>query len=172
MKKLPLFLLSLPGLTILGLTWHGDAQTPSAPAHAHGAPQAGPTGVAKALTAGKTKRPDNAKLYIVSPKDGETVSGTFTVVFGLKGMGVAPAFVYCGDEIPTGHHHLLIDAPVPDAALPIAKDDNHKHFGNGQTEADLTLAPGTHTLQLVLGDHNHMQHDQPLISEKITITVK
>lgn len=143
----------------------------AAPAHGHGA--AGATGVALPLTVGPTKRPENAKAYIVSPKNGDKVPQKFTVVFGLKGMGVAPALVYCGDAFPTGHHHLRIDGEGEvNAKLPFPKDEKNLHFGGGQTEAEITLAPGKHTLQLVLGDHNHIPHDPPVISEVITVTVE
>jgi len=117
----------------------------------------------------RTARPADAKLYIISPKDGEKVSNPVTVRFGLAGMGVAPAGVASPN---TGHHHLLVDAPVPPADAPIPKDDHHLHFGAGQTETKLDLAPGAHTLQLVLGDKDHFQFDPPLVSEKVAITVK
>lgn len=127
------------------------------------------TGLAVAQVT-KTKAPDNASVYFVSPKDGETVSSPFTVRFGLKGMGVAPAGV---TQANTGHHHLLVDMATPpdfNAALPVT--DNIKHFGGGQTETELTLPAGKHTLQLVLGDALHIPHDKPVVSQKITITVK
>jgi hypothetical protein len=117
----------------------------------------------------KTKAPDTAVAYFQSPKDGETVTSPFTVRFGLKGMGIAPAGV---NQPNTGHHHLLIDVDKPnlDAALPVT--ETIKHFGAGQTETELTLPPGKHTLQLVLGDALHIPHDKPVMSPKITITVK
>jgi hypothetical protein len=118
----------------------------------------------------RTKAPAGARAYIISPKNGDTVPATFTVQFGLKGMGVAPAGVM---QANTGHHHLLIDmAKMPDMTVPMPATDNLKHFGGGQTETELTLAPGTHTLQLVIGDYLHIPHDAPIMSEKITITVK
>jgi hypothetical protein len=118
----------------------------------------------------RTKAPAGARAYIISPKNGDTVPATFTVQFGLKGMGVAPAGV---TQANTGHHHLLIDmAKLPDMTVPMPATDNLKHFGGGQTETELTLAPGTHTLQLVIGDYLHIPHDAPIVSEKITITVK
>ena len=118
----------------------------------------------------KTPSPAGAKVYLISPKDGETVGSTFTVRFGLKGMGIAPAGI---PKENTGHHHLLIDVTeMPDFKLPLPADDHVKHFGGGQTEVDLTLPPGKHTLQLVLGDYLHIPHDKPVVSEKITITVK
>ena len=127
------------------------------------------TGLAVAQVT-KSKAPDNASVYFVTPKDGETVSSPVTVRFGLKGMGVAPAGV---TQPNTGHHHLLIDTAAPpdfNAALPVT--DNIKHFGGGQTETELTLPAGKHTLQLVLGDALHIPHEKPIVSQKITITVK
>ena len=118
----------------------------------------------------KTKSPEGAKSYIISPKDGDTVSSPFTVQFGLKGMGVAPAGV---TNPNTGHHHLLVDVDqMPDMNVPMPNTDHIRHFGGGQTETELTLPPGKHTLQLLLGDALHIPHDKPVISEKITITVK
>jgi len=117
----------------------------------------------------RTASPAGAKLYFISPKDGKTISGKVTVRFGLIGMGVAPAGVA---NPGTGHHHLIVDAPLPPMDQPIPKDDKHLHFGNGQTETTLELAPGVHTLQLVLADANHVPHAPPVISEQIHITVK
>jgi hypothetical protein len=113
---------------------------------------------------------DDAKLYIISPLDGETVSSPVKIVFGLKGMGIAPAGIKFNN---TGHHHLLIDvAELPDVNSPIPSDDNHKHFGKGQTEAVIELQPGEHTLQLMLGDHMHIPHDPVVVSKKIKINVE
>ena len=128
---------------------------------------------ATAAWAGDTPAPAGAELYFIAPQDGATVSSPVTVRFGLKGMGVAPAGV--DDKASTGHHHLLIDAPTPSGdALnaPLPADDNHKHFGGGQTETSIELSPGSHTLQLVLGDWSHIPHNPPVMSDKITITVK
>lgn len=111
----------------------------------------------------------SVEVYIISPKNGATVSSPVTVVFGLKGMGIAPAGV---DNEHTGHHHLLINTGLPPANKPIPSDANHHHFGKGQTETRLELAPGEHTLQLLIGNHAHMQHGEPIASEKITITVE
>jgi hypothetical protein len=117
-----------------------------------------------------TKATAGAEVYIISPQDGATVSQTFTVRFGLKGMGVAPAGVVHEN---TGHHHLLVDVKeLPVAGQPIPKDEQHIHFGGGQTETTLKLAPGTHTLQLELGDSNHIPFDPPLVSKPITVHVK
>jgi len=117
-----------------------------------------------------TKAPAGAEVYIISPKDGAIVGPEVTVQFGLKGMGVAPAGV---KKEGTGHHHLLVDVKtLPAAGQPIPKDEQHIHFGNGQTETTLKLAPGKHTLQLELGDENHIPFDPPVVSKPITITVK
>jgi hypothetical protein len=117
-----------------------------------------------------TKAPAGAEVYIVSPKDGASVGQSVTVVFGLKGMGVAPAGV---KKEGTGHHHLLVDVKeLPTAGQPIPKDDTHLHFGNGQTETTIKLAPGTHTLQLELADENHIPFDPAIVSKKITVHVK
>lgn len=116
----------------------------------------------------RTESPAGAVTYIVSPADGATVSETFTVVFGLKGMGVAPAGT---EKANTGHHHLLIDSDtLPPEDLPMGAQVTH--FGGGQTEQTLTLPPGQHTLQLILGDKFHIPHNPPVISEQITITVE
>jgi hypothetical protein len=118
----------------------------------------------------KSKSPEGAMAYIISPLDGETVGSTFTVRFGLKGMGVAPAGVM---KENTGHHHLLIDVDeMPDMNFPLPATDNVKHFGGGQTETVLTLEPGKHTLQLILGDYLHIPHDPAIVSKKITIHVQ
>ena len=112
---------------------------------------------------------DGAKIYLIAPADGATVSSPVTVLFGLRGMGVAPAGV---DQVNTGHHHLFINVDtLPPLDQPLPKDAQHRHFGGGQTETSLDLPPGKHTLQLMLGDHQHMPHSPALISEKITITV-
>jgi hypothetical protein len=118
----------------------------------------------------RTPSPPGAEAHIISPKDGAKVHGPVLVQFGLKGMGVAPAGVKFEN---TGHHHLLIDTDAPaDAAAPLPATDKIVHFGKGQTETTLTaLTPGKHTLQLLLGDHNHIPHNPPVISKKITITV-
>jgi len=119
----------------------------------------------------RTKSPEGASVYFISPRNGATVSSPVTVQFGLKGMGVAPAGVTLAN---TGHHHLLIDvAKMPDLTVPLPTTDPQiRHFGGGQTEVDLTLPAGQHTLQLVLADYLHTAHDRPVMSEKITITVK
>ena len=114
--------------------------------------------------------PENAKLYFIEPVDGATVSETFTVKFGLAGMGVAPAGV---DKNNTGHHHLLINVKeLPNLTQPLPANEQYRHFGGGQTQTELTLEPGTYTLQLLLGNHLHIPHNPPVISDKITISVE
>ncbi|KQK29319.1 hypothetical protein ARD30_18405 [Bosea thiooxidans] len=116
----------------------------------------------------RTTSPNDAALYFIYPKDGETIFPTSTIRFGLRNMGVAPAGVA---KPNTGHHHLLVDAEPPAFDRPIPADLNHIHLGGGQTEYRLTLPPGRHTLQLLLGDENHVPHDPPVASERITVTV-
>jgi hypothetical protein len=117
----------------------------------------------------RSPAPSSAAVYIISPADGEVVHGPVTVKFGLEGMGVAPAGVAAPD---TGHHHLLIDVEaLPPLDQPLPANEHIRHFGGGQTQTTLRLAPGTHTLQLVLGDANHVPHDPPLVSAPIRIRV-
>jgi hypothetical protein len=111
---------------------------------------------------------EDVELYIVTPADQATVTSPVKVVFGLSGMGVAPAGV---EQANTGHHHLLIDQDeLPEPGKPMG--GNVRHFGGGQTEVELTLEPGEHTLQLILGDHFHVPHEPMVVSKKITIVVE
>ncbi|MEL6579962.1 MAG: DUF4399 domain-containing protein [Cyanobacteria bacterium J06621_12] len=117
-----------------------------------------------------THAPADAQAYIVEPSDGATVPETFAVEFGLSGMELAPAGV---DKPNTGHHHLLIDlAELPELDTSLPATEQIRHFGKAQTETELTLEPGEHTLRLVLGNYLHVPHDNPVISEPITITVQ
>jgi hypothetical protein len=114
--------------------------------------------------------PEKDGVYFITPRDGDVVTSPVMVRFGLKGKGVAPAGTNLAN---TGHHHILVDQtnlPPMNAAIP--SDDRNIHFGGGQTETALKLAPGKHTLQLVLGDHLHVPLGEPWVSERITITVK
>jgi len=121
-----------------------------------------------AVALDRTPAPEGAKVYIISPQDGATVSSPITVVFGLEGMGVAPAGV---EKEMTGHHHLLINTGLPPMDEAVPADENHRHFGGGQTQTAVELPPGRHTLQLIMGDHNHVPHDPPITSPQITIMV-
>ncbi|MGH1480606.1 MAG: DUF4399 domain-containing protein [Geminicoccales bacterium] len=122
-----------------------------------------------AIAQERSTAPDSALAYIVSPADGDAVTNPFKVIFGLTDMGVAPAGM---ERLDTGHHHLLIDTDMPYLDEPIPANDNHIHFGGGQTEVILELSPGDHTLQLLMGDQNHIPHDPPVMSKTITITVE
>lgn len=108
-------------------------------------------------------------LYFIEPQAHAVVTSPVTVKFGLRGFGVAPAGV---QKEKTGHHHLLINTGLPPLDQPVPTDDHHRHFGGGQTETTVELPAGEHTLQLLLGDFSHVPHNPPLISEKISITVK
>jgi hypothetical protein len=122
--------------------------------------------------AGETPSPAGAAVYFIAPADGAMVSSPVAVKFGLKGMGVAPAGI---EKAKTGHHDLLINIDPPkgeDLDYSLPADDNVRHFGGGQTETMVDLPKGTHTLQLLLGDANHIPHNPPVLSQKITITVK
>lgn len=121
------------------------------------------------LQAGETPRPENAKVYIIWPKSGRVIpGGKFWLRMGLKNFGVAPAGV---KKPNTGHHHIILNAPLPPFDEEIPNDKNHLHFGGGQTEARIELPPGRHTIQLLMGDHDHVPHNPPLYSERITIEV-
>lgn len=125
---------------------------------------------------GETPSNPEAKVYFVNLEDGATVASPVTVVFGLSGMGVAPAGT---EKENTGHHHLLIDRPplgqgedgADELSYGLPADEHHVHFGGGQTETQVELTPGSHTLQLVLGDSGHVPHTTPIVSDVITITV-
>lgn len=118
---------------------------------------------------GDNTQASSPRVFFIEPKDGATVKKPVKVVFGIEGMDVAPA----GSDKPnSGHHHLLINVSLEDYASPIPADDNHIHFGKGQTETEVDLSPGKHTLQLVLGDKNHMPHKPAVESDVITITVE
>jgi Domain of unknown function (DUF4399) len=126
-------------------------------------------GAALAADLPRTPAPPDARVYIILPQDGATVTSPVTLRFGLSGMGIAPAGIAMAG---TGHHHLLIDAELPPFDQPIPADEHHLHFGKGQTEALVKLAPGPHRLQLLLADHLHLPHEPPVVSEPISITVK
>ena len=111
----------------------------------------------------------DAKVFIIEPKDGAAVTSPVTVKFGIEGMEIAPAGT---DKANSGHHHLIIDTKLEELTAAIPADANHIHFGKGQTETTVDLKPGEHTLQLILGDKNHVPHNPPVVSDVIKITVK
>lgn len=120
-------------------------------------------------TYNKVAAVSGTSLYFINLKNGDSVASPVNVQFGLRGMGVAPAGI---EKAATGHHHLLVDVADLDINAGIPVSDNHRHFGAGQTEASVALKPGVHTLQLVLGDQNHIPHHPVVMSDRITITVK
>ncbi len=126
-------------------------------------------GIALASDLPRSPAPTDAGVYILRPANGEIVSSPLRVIFGLQNMGVAPAGV---QRENTGHHHLLIDTDLPALDQPIPADANHIHFGGGQTETVIELAPGEHSLQLLLGDALHIPHQPPVMSKKIQIIVR
>ncbi len=115
-----------------------------------------------------TPSPTNASVYFISPNNEESLNGKVHVKFGLKNFGVAPAGIQIQN---TGHHHLIIDAELPPFNMPIPADKNHVHFGKGQTEVELELSKGEHTLQLLMGDFRHIPHDPPIYSKRIKIFI-
>ncbi len=163
--SLPLLLISvltLAGCNSLYNVMHGSA-APTAPLKAN---VSTPTVLG---SYNKVAAVSGTSLYFINVKNGDTVSSPLNVQFGLKGMGVAPAGV---EKAGTGHHHLLVDVAELDVNSGIPMSDQHRHFGLGQTEVSIALKPGMHTLQLVLGDQNHIPHHPVVMSERITVTVK
>ncbi len=116
--------------------------------------------------------PEGARVYFIGLEDGAVVKNPFIVTFGIDGFGITPAGATGKSRHTGGHHHLLIDTNLPDLDEAIPEDGNHIHFDQGETEVELKLTPGKHTLQLLLGDEQHEPQDPPLISEQITITVE
>jgi hypothetical protein len=150
-------------LTVAGAVGQETGKpTPTAP------PAAPATNASPAAGPSRSPSPPDAYVYIGWPQDGSSVATKFKVWFGTRNFGIAPAGV---QKANTGHHHLLIDVPVPPLDQPIPSDRNHLHFGLGQTEAIVELPPGKHTLQLLMGDADHVPHDPPLMSRRITIYV-
>ena len=124
--------------------------------------------VAPAVMA-RTPSAEGARVFFITPSDGDTVSGPVQFEFGVSGMDLAPS----GTDRPnSGHHHIIVDHDLPDLSLPVPKDAQRIHFGDGRSETELELAAGQHILQLLFADHLHIPHDPPLISERITITVE
>jgi hypothetical protein len=123
-----------------------------------------------AMAADRMAPPAGAEVYFIAPQNAAKLHSPVTIKFGLKGMGIAPAGIKFDN---TGHHHLLVDTDLSDVKLdaPMPATDKIVHFGKGQTETTLSLAPGKHTLQLVFADYLHQSFDPPLTSKKITINV-
>lgn len=163
---------SLFSAGVLAATLFASAGVPALAAGFETVAQAAPPSAtsqgAAAQTSPRTPSPPNATVYFVDLKDGARIPPDVHIRVGLTNMGVAPASVAFPD---TGHHHIIVDAPLPPFDEPIPSDDNHIHLGGGQTETDLTLSPGPHTLQLLLGDKDHVPHDPPVYSALIHVTV-
>lgn len=153
---------------LLGLSGCGGRESPGESANAAAdAAQPSPAPVPAAFN--RTTAPEGASVAILSPRQGDTARSPVRVVFDVQGMSLAPA----GDATPaTGHHHLLVDVTEFEPDRPLPADERHLHFGKAQTEAEIELPPGEHTLMLVLGDANHVPHDPPVRSEPIRITVE
>ena len=160
MKSTPAFLSTLLPLLLVACA---APNPPTAPIQARPSTPTLEGGYVKVAAAAGTQ------LYFINLKDGDTVANPVRVQFGLRGMGVAPAGI---EKAGTGHHHLLVDVTQLDINAPLATTDNVRHFGLGQTETSIELKPGTHTLQLLLGDQNHIPHHPVVLSDRITITVK
>jgi hypothetical protein len=126
-------------------------------------------GAAPGSAAERQPAPKDAYAYIGWPNDGEVVTQRFKVWLGLRYFGVAPSGV---NRPNTGHHHLLIDTDLPPLDEPIPNDKKHIHLGAGQTETFIELPPGRHTIQLLMGDYDHVPHDPPVMSKKITVFVR
>jgi hypothetical protein len=126
-------------------------------------PVAEPQGIARSASA------EGASVFFITPADGATVANPISIEFGIAGMDVVKA----GNNLPnSGHHHLLIDTDLPNLGLPVPADERHVHFGDGSTRTQISLPPGEHKLQMLLGDYLHIPHNPPLTSAQITITVE
>jgi hypothetical protein len=158
--------LLLPAITATLFAACAERQADDSPVAVDDAPAAA---VAEPAAMAHTPSAPGARVFFIMPADGDTVSNPVRIEFGIEGMSVVKA----GDDTAaSGHHHLIIDAGLPDLGLPIPADDHYVHFGDGSTSTERSLEPGTHTLQLLLGDHLHVPHDPPVASEVITITVE
>lgn len=161
--------ITIASLLLFGLAACGDNSAPEPGVTAEEAAPKAAAQPAEPVSLPRTASPDGARVFFITPSNGDTISGPVAIEFGIEGMQVAKA----GDDQPhSGHHHLLVDTGLPDLGLPIPADANHIHFGDGSTSTAITLEPGEHTLQMLLGDHLHIPHEPPLVSEVITITVE
>ncbi len=162
-----------PLLTLIGLTLIvaacSDNSSDEAPAANAPAPESETIEDTEIKGLARSEAAEGARVFFISPSHGETVSNPVRIEFGIEGMAVVKA----GDNQPhSGHHHLIVDSDLPDPTLPIPADANHIHFGDGSTTTEITLEPGEHHLQMLLGDHLHIPHNPPLVSQPIVITVE
>lgn len=161
-----LLLLTGLSLTLLGCAEkQGEPEVAAEPA----APAAEAPAKPEPSVLPRTASADGARVFFIMPSSGDTVTNPVSIEFGIEGMDVVKAGT---NQANSGHHHLLIDTGLPDLGLPIPADKQHVHFGDGSTATEITLEPGQHTLQMLLGDHLHIPHNPPLVSEVITITVE
>lgn len=145
------------------------AEEPAEQSTAAPQPEATAEAAAEVAALPRSASADGASVFFITPANGDTVSNPITIEFGISGMDVVKA----GNNQPhSGHHHLLIDTDLPDPGLPIPADEHHIHFGDGSTSTQISLPPGEHNLQMLLGDHLHIPHDPALVSEPLTITVE
>lgn len=108
------------------------------------------------------------KIFFVTPQDGAKVKSPLKIQMGLEGMDVKPA----GELVEnSGHHHLIIDGAPIEAGVVVPADDKHIHFGQGQTETEVELSPGEHTLTLQFADGHHKSYG-PEMSTTIRVTVE
>ena len=171
-RPLPLPILLLSATAVLAACSKSEAPAPApeaAAAPAASAAPAAPAPAAAPVTLNSEAPPENARVWLVDLADGAEVSSPLLVKFGAEGIAVAPAGSH---EPATGHHHLVIDAELPAYDQPIPASAQYVHFGKGQTETTVELTPGRHTLQLVFANGAHVPFNPPLVSERITVTVK
>ena len=161
-------ILGLAALILLAAACGREATEPATVEEPASAEAASPAAEPAALP--RSASPEGARVFFITPADGDTVSNPVKIEFGIEGMSVVTAGT---DEMHSGHHHLIIDAELPEnLGMPIPADENYIHFGDASTSTEVTLEPGRHTLQLLLGDHLHIPHDPPVTSDVITITVE
>jgi hypothetical protein len=128
-------------------------------------------GLVAVASAQDFKLPSSAgKVYFKNLKDGSSVPSKFKVEFGLDGLKVRPAGEDVNDRA-SGHHHLIVDGGPIDIGKPVPADEKNLHYGKGQTETEITLAPGTHKLTLQFADGAHRSYG-PTWASTVTVNVK
>lgn len=157
----------LPALFLLAACSHESTETAPAVEESHAKPMGPACGGPARMP--RSPSTEGARVFFITPADGDVVSSPVQLEFGLSGMDLVPA----GDQSPnSGHHHIVVDSELPIFGQPVPSDDHHMHFGDARSKTELTLTPGQHTLQLLFADYLHIPHDPPVFSEQITITVE